>query len=191
MSVLDLIIYSSWLFLVFYWAVSSRKVKRTKKVGQKFSNLWFYSGCVFFTLLFLTSTSFFSVPFFTTKLFPEIVIIKWFAVFLVVIGLIISVMARTKLSQDWSSDIEIKEKHTLKTTDMYRLSRHPIYTGITFMSVGLFLYCLNISAFIFAFIMIYFMIYKLMEEEKLLIKHFPEKYKVYKQNVKTLIPYVW
>ncbi len=191
MSVLDLAVYISWAILVFYWAISSGKVKKTQKTGQKFNNVWFYSGSVFFILLFLISMKFFSVPIFAFRFLPEIIFIQLLAVFLTISGLIIAILAKMKLSRDWSSNVEIKEKHELKTTDIYKLSRHPIYTGITFMSFGLFLYTLNLSSFIFAFIMIYFMIYKLKAEEKILLEHFPEKYSNYKKRVKTLIPFVW
>jgi protein-S-isoprenylcysteine O-methyltransferase Ste14 len=52
-------------------------------------------------------------------------------------GLSIAIWARRHLGRNWSGEITIKQDHQLIRTGPYRYLRHPIYTGILTMFVGL------------------------------------------------------
>ena len=99
--------------------------------------------------------------------------------------------ARKTLDRNWSANIVLKDSHELITSGPYKFVRHPIYTGISLMVLGVVLY-VNTLAFTIFFILFFFgAYYKAKKEEKLLISHFGEKYINYKKEVKALIPYIF
>jgi protein-S-isoprenylcysteine O-methyltransferase Ste14 len=88
----------------------------------------------------------------------------------------------------WAAVAEIKEGHQLRTQGPYRITRHPIYTGLIGMLLG--------SLFIggFGIWVLYFIvgliavIIKAISEERLLKETFGEQYTLYQQRVPRLIP---
>lgn len=52
------------------------------------------------------------------------------------IGLLIAIWARRHLGRNWSGEISIKEEHELIRSGPYGLLRHPIYTGLLAMYLG-------------------------------------------------------
>jgi protein-S-isoprenylcysteine O-methyltransferase Ste14 len=96
--------------------------------------------------------------------------------------------ARWVLGTMWAAVAEIKEGHQLRTEGPYRITRHPIYTGLIGMLLG--------SLFIggFGIWVLYFIvgliavIIKALSEERLLKETFGEQYTQYQQHVPRLIP---
>ena len=96
--------------------------------------------------------------------------------------------ARWVLGTMWAAIAEVKEGHQLRTEGPYRITRHPIYTGLIGMLLG--------SLFIagFGVCVLYFIvgliavIIKATEEERLLKETFGEQYTQYQQRVPRFIP---
>lgn len=61
-------------------------------------------------------------------------------------GVIIAVPARRELGRNWSSSVRIAEDHQLVRTGPYRWIRHPIYTGVLLLYLGLALEAGRLSA---------------------------------------------
>lgn len=107
-----------------------------------------------------------------------------------VAGLIFTLWARSTLAGNWSSDVTFKRDHELIRTGPYRFVRHPIYTGLLIMCLGTALQIGQLrGAFSMLFVSIGFWI-KLSQEERLLLRHFPESYPIYQREVKALVPFV-
>ena len=107
-----------------------------------------------------------------------------------VIGLILVIQARRALGQNWSSEVVIQEKHELIERGPYAYIRHPLYSGILLMLMGLALYY-GRKAWIIIFVCSLFGFYfKSQMEERLLAKTFPA-YSEYKRRTKALIPLIW
>ena len=53
------------------------------------------------------------------------------------IGLFLAIWARRHLGRNWSGEISIKEAHQLIRSGPYRRLRHPIYTGLLSMYLGM------------------------------------------------------
>jgi protein-S-isoprenylcysteine O-methyltransferase Ste14 len=105
-------------------------------------------------------------------------------------GLIVLFWARTVLGGNWSANPEVKEKHELITRGPYRYVRHPIYSGLLLMVLGVIIIfdrALGLFIFVACFLSLWV---KAHQEEKLLTKHFPQAYPEYKARVKALIPFV-
>ncbi len=69
--------------------------------------------------------------------------------------------------------------------------RHPIYTGLSLMVLGVVVY-VNTLAFAIFFVLFFFgACYKAKKEEKLLSVYFSDKYFEYKKKTKLLIPFIF
>lgn len=96
--------------------------------------------------------------------------------------------ARWSLGTMWSSSPEIKVDHQLRIGGPYRITRHPIYTGILGMLLGTLLIN-GVGVWILYFtIMVVALAIKISSEERLLKETFGEQYNQYQQRVPRLIP---
>ena len=88
----------------------------------------------------------------------------------------------------WAAVAKIKEGHQLRTEGPYRITRHPIYTGL----IGMLLGSLLIGGFgvwvLYFTVGLIAVIVKAMSEERLLKETFGEQYTHYQQRVPGLIP---
>lgn len=107
-----------------------------------------------------------------------------------VLGLLITLWARWTLGGNWSSSVTFKQGHELIRTGPYRLVRHPIYTGILVMGLGTALDFGQLRCWLALPLMATAFWIKLSQEEKLLLRHFPNEYPTYQQQVKALVPFV-
>jgi protein-S-isoprenylcysteine O-methyltransferase Ste14 len=108
-----------------------------------------------------------------------------------VVGLIIAVWARRHLGRNWSGEITIKEDHALIRTGPYRWLRHPIYTGLLAMYMGVAvvtgerLAILGLAMAAFAYWR------KIRLEEKNLNVAFGDDYDAYRRETWALVPGVF
>ncbi len=182
-----------WGVFLLYWIVSWRKVKKTKKTKADFSKIrWLVPWVVVIFVVFFNSpepsSPFHLLPCDNTWL--ECNGIQILGVLLTLIGLVVAIIARHTLSNNWSSNIDIKKDHELKTDGIYTYARHPIYTGVSSMAIGTFLVFQSLGSLIITVIVIAFFVYKIKQEEELLMEHFPKAYTAYKKRTKALIPFI-
>lgn len=193
MNIFVPIIIICWLIFFGYWRYSAKSVKSTQETKIDFSQnkLWLYGSR--FTIAFLSIECFRLIPIFpfTTVLFSQTKTLLIIGAAITVIGLLIAIWARKLLADNWSSNVEIKKQHQLITSGVYKFIRHPIYSGLLLMAFGTFLASATISSLLLFLILFFFMIYKLTNEEKLLLEHFPTEYFQYKKHTKALIPFIY
>ena len=109
-------------------------------------------------------------------------------VVVLVVATVGTVWARGALGSMWSSAVLAKDGHQLRTSGPYRITRHPIYTGILGMLAGTALTqglgrwaTLPIAVTIV-------LVAKLRAEERLLGEEFRREYERYRHEVPQLIP---
>ena len=56
-------------------------------------------------------------------------------------GLILFIQSHRALGRNWSLEVVIQEKHELIETGPYAYIRHPLYSGVLLMFLGMALYC--------------------------------------------------
>lgn len=98
------------------------------------------------------------------------------------------VWARLALGVMWSAAPAVKESHELRTSGPYRLTRHPIYTGLLGMLLGTLLVAGGgrlIPAFPVFLVLVEI---KVSIEERLMLDEFPEDYPRYRHQVPRLLP---
>jgi protein-S-isoprenylcysteine O-methyltransferase Ste14 len=103
---------------------------------------------------------------------------------------VFTLWARWTLGKMWSSVPALREKHELHTDGPYRVTRHPIYTGILGMLFGSALVggsggvVLALLLFGGVFLM------RIRREEQLMLQTFGEQYVRYQRRVPRLVPFV-
>lgn len=107
-----------------------------------------------------------------------------------VLGLYITLWARWTLAGNWSSDVTFKQNHELIRRGPYRFVRHPIYTGLLVMGLGTGLAIGQLRCGLSLVVVAFGFWVKLRQEEKLLLRHFPDQYPLYQKQVKALVPFV-
>jgi protein-S-isoprenylcysteine O-methyltransferase Ste14 len=192
MVTLQNIVLACWAAILLYWIISARSAKPAQEIKRHFGSLWVNAGRLILTFLFIEGFGLLMPVYPFALLFaPHSQSILIVGVVMVAVGLVVAVLARRTLASNWSKDIDLKMSHELITTGIYSSVRHPIYTGILLMALGTLLFKGTIGLLIFFLIILTFMMFKIKEEEELLMKHFPEEYPAYKKRVKALIPFIW
>jgi protein-S-isoprenylcysteine O-methyltransferase Ste14 len=126
----------------------------------------------------------------SARVIPHMDVIAWAGVVLCVGGLSFCIWARVTLGRNWSAAVTLKEGHELIERGPYRLVRHPIYTGLVAMFLATVMvlgYAAGIAGLVLAFVSFWI---KLRDEEKVMLKQFPDQYAAYQQRVKRIIPFV-
>jgi protein-S-isoprenylcysteine O-methyltransferase Ste14 len=124
------------------------------------------------------------------RLWPPSLLVVLAGFGLTVVGVAFAIWARETLGRYWSGTITLKEGHRVIKTGPYSLARHPIYTGVLVAFVGMALARRDIASFVGVALIAVGMVRKIVIEEKLLSEHFGSEYLAYKQQVKTIIPFI-
>jgi protein-S-isoprenylcysteine O-methyltransferase Ste14 len=113
--------------------------------------------------------------------------------FILIVGFCIGIFARFELGNNWSHayEYQIKKEQELVTSGIYKYIRHPIYTAVLFLVVGIEL-ILQSYLFIVAFVLFTLLsYYQGKSEEKLLRNHYGKQYEVYSERSKMLFPFIY
>lgn len=188
------IILICWIIFCVFWIISLRSVKRTQEMkarGVTFDVI-IIGAIIGLVVLQKLGVSFLQISLspLTTTFIQHSYLLNFISIFLVIIGLFVAIYARYTLGSNWSAHVEMKVKHELITTGMYKYVRHPIYTGVILMRIGSVLVVGTVNLLLFFFIGAGYLIYRLVQEEQLLIKYFPKEYPEYKKRTKALIPFI-
>jgi protein-S-isoprenylcysteine O-methyltransferase Ste14 len=90
-----------------------------------------------------------------------------------------------------SATIELAPEQKVISTGPYKLVRHPMYMGALFMFAGIPLSLGSLWALLVIALMLPALIWRLLDEEKFLVKNLPG-YSEYKNTVRRrLVPFVW
>jgi protein-S-isoprenylcysteine O-methyltransferase Ste14 len=181
------IIITCWCVFLMVWLVTAAKAKRTVEMQSPASMLAHRLpvGLGWWLLLFPNFPGEFN-----RQMWPRTEELKIAGAVICICGLVFTLWARYTLAGNWSSDVTFKQDHELIRKGPYRFVRHPIYTGLLVMFVGTTLHIGQLRCLLgFPLVAIGFWI-KLRQEERLLVRHFPEAYPNYRREVKALVPFV-
>ena len=180
-----ILILACWAALGLYWNISARSIKSTTEpqtLAARLARMPIWLG-------FLAFIAAWAHPFGPVAI-RRTVFSDSVAVAICALGLFVAIWSRKALGAEWSRDVELKQEHKLVEEGPYKFMRHPIYTGHLLMGLGtaiasgLLIAFVGLGSFVVGFWI------KLNQEERLLLRGFPDEYPVYKARVKALIPYV-
>jgi protein-S-isoprenylcysteine O-methyltransferase Ste14 len=176
----------AWAALALVWLagmLSTKRSVRSQSAGTRIFQL------VVFGLGFvLMSGRWFEPGSLAVRVVPNLSWIALTGLGLTIAGCAFAIWARIALGSNWSGRASVKQDHELITSGPYALARHPIYTGIALALLGTALaggewrHVLGLLSVLFG------MLAKMSQEERLMMQTFPEAYRLYRQRVKALIP---
>lgn len=175
-----------WAIFLIYWFVTVFTVKRTVEGGGFRSWGWRFPIFVALLLVILISRGMFS-QYAEAILWKRTLAVGIAADLITLIGLIITLWARTILGGNWRYEVVLKENHKLIERGPYAYVRHPIYSGILLMAFGAAIISGHLGNFVVLVIFFLGLWFKARQEERLLTKYFPETYRRYKERVKAFI----
>jgi len=178
------LIVACWMVFVAYWLLSAFSTKKTAESRGWVWNIVHRVPVGLGYVLILGSTR--EAPWNPLVLRP----VGALAVGFCVAGLMGAIWSRRTLAGNWSSDPVIKEQQELVERGPYRFVRHPIYTSILLMALGSALAVGRAASFVGWLLAAVGFWLKLMQEEQLMLRIFPQDYAAYRGRVKALMPFV-
>ena len=177
------------LFVAFsiYWGIASKNRAPTKTSESKGSTIFHqvFTNCAYIVL-------FWPIPGLRGWFEPP----RMYS--LVILGIVVeaasialAIWARRHLGRNWSAAVRIGEDHELVRTGPYRFLRHPIYTGVLGMVLGLALAYGQYHALIALGMLILAYIRKSRLEDDILKKTFGAEYDDYRKHSWGLIPLIY
>ena len=186
-TITGLIILGCWVTFLAYWIISAFGQKATAEPQRVLSALAHRIpvGLGWFLLAFPNLP-----PPLNQTILPRVGCEGIAGATVCVFGLFVTLWARRTLAGNWSSDVTFKQDHELIKTGPYRFVRHPIYTGLLLMALGTAVAVGQLRCWLgVAMAGVGFWI-KLKQEERLMLRHFPNDYPAYQKQVKALVPFL-
>ncbi len=170
-----------------YWAISAQRVKATVESQSLLSALLHRMpvGMGWFLLIYKGLPPPMNLALFSHTEWARVV-----GVLVCVLGLFVTIWARRTLAGNWSSDVTFKQGHELVRSGPYRFVRHPIYTGLLVMSLGSAIEIGRLRCFLGIVVVGIGFWIKITQEERLLLRHFPDAYPAFQKQVKVILPFV-
>lgn len=113
---------------------------------------------------------------------------RYFGVFLSFGGILMLVLTHRALAIQWSTTLQFKEDHTLITTGPYGFIRHPMYTSLSIIFIGLAVVSSFWPLWILTLIMTIFFFRIVRIEEEMMIDEFGDEYESYIERTGRYLP---
>lgn len=124
--------------------------------------------------------------------FPHAITVMNIGVGVAIIGFIIRWIAILQLGKMFTVDVAIVDSHTLKTTGLYKIVRHPSYSGLMLIICSIALCQGSVLSCIIIIIPTFLALnYRIAVEEKALLTEFGDQYERYKKTTARLIPGIY
>jgi protein-S-isoprenylcysteine O-methyltransferase Ste14 len=179
-----------WIAWLIYWRISASGVKAVQRRESAASRAAHIVPLVVAgILLYMRDIPGGGVLF--ERFLPRGYTSYWSGAALVVLGLALSVWARTHLGRNWSGTVTVKQEHELIRGGPYAYVRHPIYTGLLFALIGTAIVrgeWRGVLAVLIAFAALW---RKLRLEERWMIETFGDEYRRYRERTAALIPFIF
>lgn len=178
-----------WLVFVLYWAMMWNKAKpQAAGHPDPWSN---FNRILIFISFFLLGWHRLDIGWLGYVVIPRCLAKALTGLTVTSLGIAYAIWARSTLADNWSAQPTLKQGHELVVSGPYRITRHPIYTGILIAVLGTAIMVGNLRAFIALVLVFIALWHKSTFEEDLMNQQFGEQYTEYSRRVKKLIPWVF
>jgi protein-S-isoprenylcysteine O-methyltransferase Ste14 len=176
------------IFCVFaiYWEVAGKNSKPAASSESRASRL-FHLTAVNSGLLILIL----AVPGLTRRLLPGSPVIPSIGLAIELGGFALAVWARRTLGSNWSGEVRIATGHQLVRSGPYRRIRHPIYTALLTMYLGITMVSGQLHALLGWLIILLAYIRKIRLEEAALAGAFGEEFSSWQHDTWRLLPPIY
>jgi protein-S-isoprenylcysteine O-methyltransferase Ste14 len=181
---IQIIIYAAVLFFIseMLLFISKRSKNKTLKTGNDKMSLLFIWLSITFNMTF---------GFFLANYQPwdsSNKTIAYIALILFCFGIILRWFSILQLKKEFTVDVAIHKDHQLKTDGLYKYIRHPSYSGLLIICLGLSLGMNSLLSVLAALPVVIAVLYRIKVEEAILIEEFGEVYQDYMKNTGKLVP---
>jgi len=121
---------------------------------------------------------------------PDYNLIRYIGLGVYIVFSWLQILTLKTLGENYSQDIQIKKNHELVTKGPYRVIRHPQYLFQILLDLGGAAATLSYIVAPLAILQIPFIVLRASVEDKLLAKHFSEKFVKYKSKTGFIIPFI-
>lgn len=114
---------------------------------------------------------------------------RWLGAGLIFAGDLLFIWSHKALGKNWSPILEIRKGHTLVTDGPYKFVRHPMYAAIFLIGMGVSILSANwivASSYMLPTTCLY--LFRVSDEEEMMIGQFGDEYREYMRNTNRLIP---
>jgi protein-S-isoprenylcysteine O-methyltransferase Ste14 len=184
----DYLFLSMWVVWGIYWIVSARGVKVPVRRESTLSRCAHFGPLILSGWLLSDGGRIW--PPLRAPFVSRTDTIFWIAAGITAAGLLFTIWARRHLGRNWSGSVTIKTDHELITTGPYRVTRHPIYTGLLVAFAGNALVVAEVRGLIAFGIAFAALWRKLRLEEQYMREHFGQTYIEYSQKVAAVVPFL-
>ena len=192
MITIPLVVFACWIIFILYWFFSARSVKSIQETRGWLGGNW-YPILYLIGFLFIVNFRFLGslgIPTekLATLLLPHTIVLNISVVILLIAGLMIAIIARRTLAENWSAAVALKKDHELITIGLYHYVRHPIYTGLLISLLGTLMLQGEVRAFL-GFVLALFALYrKAKREERFLSEEFGEGFAEHAKQTGMFLP---
>ena len=118
--------------------------------------------------------------------------LRWVGFLISLAGVLYFYMVHQQLGDNWSPVLEIRPKHELIITGLYKYIMHPMYSSMTLGLIGMTLLGANWLIFLVVSLATFLLfVVRIPDEEQLMIDQFGKQYQDYRRRTKRLIPYIF
>lgn len=174
-----------WIAFLIYWSIAARRTVPTKSRESRPSRR-LHEWMINIGLLLV----FVPVPGLDRRILPSGVWVVATGIAVHVASFLLALWARRHLGRFWSGEITKKVGHELVRSGPYRFVRHPIYTALLGMFVGMAIVSGDAHAFVGVALVTVAYWRKIRLEEENLSELFGSTYDEYRRTTKALVPWV-
>ena len=173
----------AWMGLVVFWIWNWRSVKRTERQESAASRASYSLIILLGFLAMLRPLGMLGELLLarTPELLAAGVAMTW-------AGILFAIRARVYLGSNWSAVVTVKEGHELMRGGPYRVTRHPIYSGLLLAAAGVAVAADRWQALIGLGLVLAGFWIKSRKEERWMVERFGAEYQEYRRRTRALIP---
>ena len=178
-----------WLVLLAVWLVGAFTVKNTVVKQSSKARVWY----LFILGLgaYLIFNKRIDAPWLNLVLFHVDISVAFAGFIVACMGVVFAVWARMTLGTNWSGAVTIKQDHTLIQAGPYRIVRHPIYTGLLIALAGSAMQYGYLRSLVGVLLAGFGFWLKSLFEEQYMTQRFGDRYLIYRQRVRALVPFIF
>ena len=114
--------------------------------------------------------------------------LRWAGFALALLSLALLAWTEGALGAQWSAQLQMRNQHRLITSGPYAHVRHPLYTSILGLGLGLALLTVHVLLVVFAILAPVGVMVRAPKEEQMLLERFGEAYRTYMQATGRYLP---
>jgi protein-S-isoprenylcysteine O-methyltransferase Ste14 len=171
-----------------YWSAAAKNSKPAESSESKASRMFHLIVLNAGVLLLIFSLS---IPGFRQQFLPANSVLQGIGIAVELAGFALAVWARRTLGSNWSGEVRIAAGHQLVRTGPYKTIRHPIYTAVLAMYLGILLVSGQVHAIVGLAIIVLAYLRKIRMEETILTAQFGDEFTTWRGESWALLPPIY